>query len=182
MRRFDMYEMHSHERGRRRGPGGHGYGGHRARRGAVGEAILALLADRPMHGYEVINELEERSGGRWRPSPGAIYPALGKLEHAGLIAAAPSPEGDKRVYSITDEGRRRFAEAPAGDPPWERTGRRTELRREIAELAGQVRQIDRFGTPSQLERAREVLQGATRSLYQVLAESGTDASAGDSAD
>src|SRR5688572_17446538 len=108
-RSMDMYEMHGRDRGHGRGPGHHGHGGHRARRGAVGEAILTLLADRPMHGYELINELEERSGGRWRPSPGAIYPALGKMEHAGLITAKASPagdkpHGDKRVYSITDAG------------------------------------------------------------------------------
>ena len=183
-----MYEMHGRDRGHGRGPGHHGHGSHRARRGAVGEAILTLLADRPMHGYELISELEERSGGRWRPSPGAVYPALGKMEHAGLITTAPSPagdkpHGDKRVYSITDEGRRRLAEAPQGELPWERTGRRSDLRREVAELVGQVRQIARFGTPSQLERARGVLQVATRSLYQVLAEPGADdAETGDGGD
>ena len=69
-------------------PGGHhGDHGHRqrARRGAVRGAILRLLAERPMHGYELIGELEERTGGRWRPSPGSVYPTLAQLEDEGLV-------------------------------------------------------------------------------------------------
>jgi DNA-binding PadR family transcriptional regulator len=160
----------SGRRGRsyQRGPGGHG-GGHRARRGAVADAALVLLAERPMHGYELISELEERSGGRWRPSPGAVYPSLGRLEAAGLVSSADDAEG-KKTYTLTDAGRERAARVSAADEqPWDRPERRGELRREVAELIGQVRQIGRFGSPSQVDGAREVLRTATRDLYQVLA-------------
>ena len=71
-------------------PGRHGHEfRQRARRGAVRGAILRLLAERPMHGYELITELEERTGGRWRPSPGSVYPALAQLEDEGA-GAGPS--------------------------------------------------------------------------------------------
>ena len=85
---------------------GHGRGRHRARRGAVGVAILTLLDERPMYGYELIGALEERSGGRWKPSAGSIYPALKRLEHRELIV--PVDEADdsgKRRYTLTDLGR-----------------------------------------------------------------------------
>jgi DNA-binding PadR family transcriptional regulator len=86
---------------------GHGRGGHRAKRGDVRSAILALLGEKPMHGYEMIQELEERSGGRWRPSAGSIYPTLQLLEDEGLVRAQ-EVEG-KRVFDLTDAGRERLA-------------------------------------------------------------------------
>jgi DNA-binding PadR family transcriptional regulator len=167
---------------RRRGPGGHGR--HRARRGAVGASILTLLGEQPMHGYELITALEERSGGRWKPSPGSIYPALRRLEHRGLIApASPSTisdheaddrSGRKHRYELTDAGRLRVAEQESSgvDAPWDEhgLGGHGELRRAMSELTGPARQIGRFGSPDQVTAAVAAVKTATASLYRVLAD------------
>jgi len=153
----------------------HGRGGRfRARRGAVLNATLLLLDERPMHGYELITELEARSDGRWRPSPGAVYPALGRMEEHGLVDV-DEVDGKKR-FSLTDAGRQRlqeYRESLTDDDvePWNETasGSRGELRGHVSELVGQVRQIGRFGTPEQIERAGEVLTDAKRRLYAILA-------------
>lgn len=169
-RRHGGITMTDHEPRHGRGRGGRR---HRARRGAVGRAVLTLLAERPMHGYELITELEERSDGRWRPSPGAIYPALGRLEDHGLITS--SEVDGKRRFALTDAGRQRLAELEEehGDEPapWAdaASGARGDLRRQLAELAGQVRQIARFGSSAQRDRAVAVLADTTRELYAVLA-------------
>ncbi len=179
----------SHGHGTGRGRGGHRHG-QRARRGALRAAVLTLLDERPMHGYELITELEARSGGRWRPSPGAIYPALNRLEEAGLIDSAD--DDGKRRFALTERGRQALAElrdahdgesAPWDDPG---TGRRGDLRRQVAELVGQVRQVGRFGDADQIEQARTVLADATRRLYEILAARGDrpapDTGDGDGAD
>ncbi len=169
------------ERGHRRGPGGHGRGrgdgrglhgeGGRARRGAVGQSILLLLSEQPMHGYELITALEEKSGGRWRPSPGAMYPSLGRLEDAGLISS--TDDDGKRRFELTDKGRERVNEQrDAGvEAPWDEasSGGRGDLRRTMSELLGPVRQIGRFGTPEQGAAAEAVLKEATAKLYHILA-------------
>src|SRR5512146_541265 len=92
----DRFGFGGPRRGRRGGPG------RRARRGDVRAAALALLRERPMHGYEMIQELEERTDGVWRPSPGAVYPALQLLEDQGLVTA--DAEAGKRLFSLTDTG------------------------------------------------------------------------------
>ena len=153
----------------------HGRGGrHRARRGAVVNSTLLLLDERPMRGYELITELETRSEGRWRPSAGAIYPALGRMEERGLIEA--DEVDGKKQFSLTDSGRERLIEyrAAQGDDfvePWNDTARgpRGDLRGHVAELVGQVRQVGRFGTPEQIEQAATVLTDAKRRLYAILA-------------
>jgi DNA-binding PadR family transcriptional regulator len=163
----------------------HGRGGrHRARRGAIVDATLLLLDERPMHGYELITELETRSDGRWRPSPGAMYPALGRMEEHGLVE---SEEIDgKKQFNLTETGRERLAEyrelrGDDGVDPWNDagSGRRGDLRGHVAELVGQVRQVGRFGTPDQIERAATVLTDAKRRLYAILA---TEASKADDQD
>jgi DNA-binding PadR family transcriptional regulator len=127
-----------------------------------------------MHGYEIITELEARSEGRWRPSPGAVYPALEKMEEHGAVS---STEADgKREYELTDQGRELLAEiqnaedddAPA---PWNQTGTagRGEMRGLMSELGGQVRQIARFGTTEQRDAATAVLGDTKRKLYEILA-------------
>jgi DNA-binding PadR family transcriptional regulator len=125
-----------------------------------------------MHGYELIAELDERSGGRWRPSPGAIYPALGRMEAAGLVSAQDAD--GKRVFTISDAGRRHLAEhrSVSGESPWERSAvpRGGDLRRSVAELVGPARQIGRFGSESQVTQAVAVLADATRRLYRILAD------------
>ncbi len=137
-----------------------------------------LLDERPMHGYELISEMSERSGGRWQPSPGTIYPALKRMEERSLIEA--EEVDGKRRFSLTDDGRTRAAEMrdmrEDGTAPWDDpgTGRRGELRGRVAELVGQVRQIGRFGTPEQAEAAGKVLDDAKRQLYVILATPTTD--------
>jgi DNA-binding PadR family transcriptional regulator len=88
-----------HGRHEMRGGRGHGRGRHRVRRGDVRSAILALLDDQPMHGYEMITELEERTGGRWRPSAGSIYPTLQLLEDEGMVTAE-EVEGRKELFKL----------------------------------------------------------------------------------
>lgn len=161
-----------------------GRGRHRARRGAVVEAVLMLLDQRPMHGYELITELEDRSEGRWRPSAGTMYPALQRMEHRGLIVA--DDVDGKKQFSLTDDGRERLesfrTERADGAPPWSdhASGGRGELRRGVAEIVGQARHVGRFGTSEQIEAAIAVLADARRRLYSILADA--DGSADGSAD
>jgi DNA-binding PadR family transcriptional regulator len=153
----------------RHGP--HGHGRHRARRGALTMAIIALLEERPMHGYELITVLEQRSGGRWKPSPGAIYPALGKLEGRGLVTSRE--QDGKRLYELTDEGHTVATEVikRSEGSPWEQLDvGHGDLRRVLAELVGPARQIGRFGTATQTEAATKVLKDATAKLYKILAD------------
>jgi len=153
------------------GPGGPGsFFGHgpRASRGDIRAAILALLAETPMHGYQIIQEISERSGGVWTPSPGSVYPTLQHLEDEDLITS-DQREG-KKVFTLTDAGR---ATNPGERAPWEEVGvdgRLIELRDGIAQVAGAVRQIARGGTPAQVTAAKTVLADARRALYRILAE------------
>ena len=92
-----------------------GHRGHRAGRGDVRAAVLALLDEEPMHGYQMIQELGERSGGAWTPSPGSIYPALQLLQDEGLVTAAETD--GKRVFSLTEAGREQAAKRGDGPLP-----------------------------------------------------------------
>jgi DNA-binding PadR family transcriptional regulator len=149
--------------------GRHGRGPHRRRRGDIRTAILAVLsADGPGHGYEIIQALEGRSGGRWRPSPGSIYPTLQQLEDEGLVTGA-EVDG-RRIFTVTDAGR---AEAKArleraGRSPWEGEG--PDLRGHIKSLALAYRQVVDAGSPEMVERANQVLTDARKQLYRLLAE------------
>ncbi|WP_037914967.1 PadR family transcriptional regulator [Actinacidiphila yeochonensis] len=157
------------------GPGGgRGRGGPRgrARRGDVRASILALLKDRPMHGYEMIQEIAERSGGAWKPSPGSVYPTLQLLEDESLIAS--ESEGGKKLFALTDTGR---AEADAGpEAPWEDAGRGVdwdalnEVRKAGGGLIEAFRQVWATGTPEQRERALKVVNEARKRLYLILAD------------
>jgi len=89
--------------------GRRGRGGRMFEQGDLKLVILQLLEDKPRHGYEIIKELEERSGGRYAPSPGTVYPTLTMLEEMGYASGAAEP-GGKKVYTITDEGRKYLAE------------------------------------------------------------------------
>ena len=148
--------------------------GGRRRRGDVRAAILALLSERPMHGYEMIQELEERSDGMWRPSAGSIYPTLQLLEDEGLIAG--EEHAGKRRFSLTDAGREELAKRPADrPPPWEQAaegaeGERQELAASIKQFWPAVVQIIRVGSPDQAERAKAILDDARKKLYAILAE------------
>ena len=157
------------------GPGGMGgppfRGGHRrARRGDVRAAILALLTERPMHGYEIIGELDRRTEGAWRPSPGSVYPTLQMMEEEGLLVAE---EADgKRRFGLTDTG---TAEAGAqeGPTPWEAlladSGDVADLRESLTTTMHAVKQVFRVGTPAQQAKAVEILVDTRRRLYEVLA-------------
>jgi DNA-binding PadR family transcriptional regulator len=140
------------------------------RRGDVRGAILALLAERPMHGYEMMQELEERSGGAWRPSAGSIYPTLQQLEDEGLVRSEEI--GDRRRYTLTDAGREE-AGRREGPPPWEASGSAGaggELREAAFRVAGAVMQAASTGTDEQVAQVREILVDARRRIYSVLGE------------
>ena len=160
-----------HVRGGRGGP----FPGGRARRGDVRAAILALLAERPMHGYEMIQELGARTGGMWRPSPGSVYPTLQMLEDEGLITSQ-STEG-KRLFSLTDAGREEAARQPGGQAPWDQVTAGVDqstvrMRDAVAQAAAAVWQVMHAGTEEQKARALEVLNETRRRLYAILAEDG----------
>ncbi|AQA10284.1 helix-turn-helix transcriptional regulator [Streptomyces samsunensis] len=154
----------------RGGPGGRMRG--RARRGDVRASILALLKDRPMHGYEMIQEITERSGGAWRPSPGSVYPTLQLLEDEGLIGS--ESEGGKKLFALTDAGR---AEAEAGPAaPWEEAGRgidweaMQEVRQAGFGLMEAFAQVWRTGSADQRRKAVSVINESRKRLYLILAE------------
>jgi DNA-binding PadR family transcriptional regulator len=165
----------THRRGGGR-PGRRGGGHHRARRGAVAASILTLLAERPMNGYELITELETRSDGRWRPSPGAIYPALAKLEDKGSITS--TEVGGKLQFQLTARGRTALAyyveeQGEGAAPPWGATpveGGSGDLRSQLFELVGQARRLRRIGSSDQVRRAGEILADATTKLAAVAGE------------
>lgn len=152
---------------------GHGRRGRGGRRQNVRAAVLALLAERPMHGYEMIRELESRTGGIWRPSPGSIYPTLQLLEDEGLIVAE-SGEGRKR-FTLTDAGREEAASA-AESPPWqeygdERVSQAEDFRDAAFGIMNALRQVGFNGTSEQRAQALQVLSETKRKLYAILAES-----------
>jgi DNA-binding PadR family transcriptional regulator len=152
------------------GPGPR-FGGHKARRGDIRAAILALLAEEPMHGYQIIQELTDRTEGVWRPSPGSVYPTLQQLEDEDLIVPDTSDTG-KRVYRLTDAGREAAAAAPA---PWtEVAGEADDPLVGLHDLAMQVmaatRQVAAAGSAAQLEAAHGILRDARKALYRLLAD------------
>ena len=163
-------------RGRGFGPGSPGsfFGqGPRANRGDIRAAILALLAERPMHGYQIIQEITDRSGGVWAPSPGSVYPTLQHLEDEGLVTA-DTAEG-KKVFSLTAAGQAAHEARGTTTAPWEEVGRDVgddvlDLRDAIGQVAGAVRQIARGGTAAQIAAATRLLGETRRSLYRILAE------------
>ncbi len=157
-----------HEMSRRRV---HGRGRHRVRRGDVRSAILALLDDRPMHGYEMIQELEERTGGRWRPSAGSVYPTLQLLEDEGLVTAEEID--GRRVFSLTDSGQEAVPERTEGQHPWEEGDEdspRFAVRSELFRTVAAAKQVARGDDDAQMGKAAEILKEARRKLYGILAE------------
>ena len=147
--------------------------GPRMGRGDVRAAVLALLAEKPMHGYQIISEIAERSGGAWKPSAGSVYPTLQLLTDEGLVTAE---EADgRKTYSLTEAGRAE-AEASADRPtPWQTSSGREPggmgaLPKAGIELAQAAAQVGRTGTPEQVKQAVEVLDDARRRLYSILAQ------------
>jgi DNA-binding PadR family transcriptional regulator len=180
--------------GRGFGPGGPGFGpgfgpgGPRGRRGMgrrsrgnVRAAVLALLAEEPRHGYAIMTELAERSGGLWRPSPGSVYPVLQQLQDEGLIVVEEA-EG-RRVFSLTEAGRGYVQEHPDElAEPWTVAEhgpvRRVQgLMRGMAALGVAVDQLARLGDEAQSARAEAVLDDARRAMYRILAGDDPEAAA-----
>ena len=193
MRRRMVAHMGGHPHGGRRGPGGPGRGfpgpfgpmmgrgwgfgpgeGRRAGRGDVRTAVLALLTEGPRHGYQMIGEIAERSGGAWKPSPGSIYPVLSALQDEGLVD--DEKIDGKRVFSLTDAGRayaderaEELAHVFDANSSDEDSGV-TDLRALLMGVGSAAVQVVTTGTPEQVAAARTVLAGARRELYLILAE------------
>lgn len=153
------------------GPRGRGRGGRGARLN-VRPAVLALLLERPMHGYEMIQELDARTNGIWRPSPGSVYPTLQLLEDEGLIEAEAA--GGRKSYHLTDAGRPE-AETAAQNPPWASIGDDTmsqvqDFRDAAVGIMGALKQVGFSGTAEQRQKALEVLNETKRKLYAILAD------------
>ncbi|WP_308301635.1 PadR family transcriptional regulator [Frankia umida] len=141
-------------------------------RGDVREALLALLAEEPMHGYQMIRELGERSGGTWRPSPGSVYPVLSLLADEGLVQAE---EADgKRVFHLTEAGRAHVESRAGQRRPWETAAdgadeELTSLRSLAFAVGAAVVQVAQAGDDEQLAAARALLTETRRGLYRILA-------------
>jgi hypothetical protein len=145
--------------------------GTRMGRGDVRAAVLALLAEAPMHGYQIIHEIEERSGGSWKPSAGSVYPTLQLLADEGLISAEES--NGRKTYSLTDAGR--TASAGTGpSAPWDPAATAdpgfTALPKAGIELAQAAAQVGRTGSPEQIQQAVAAIDEARRRIYSILAQ------------
>jgi DNA-binding PadR family transcriptional regulator len=178
---------------RHRGPHGHGSGRRegrhfagfseteagpgrfrgRTRRGEIRTALLAILDEAPGHGYELIQRIEEKTAGRWKPSPGSVYPTLQLLEDEGLVAAAET-EG-KRTYTLTESGRAEHIRR-VGDGA-ENLWTRGEEGRPVAGLfeamggiAMAAKQVAMGANPTQIEAATAIIRDARKKLYAILAE------------
>jgi DNA-binding PadR family transcriptional regulator len=151
----------------------HRFGGGRgrARRGDVRVALLILLSEEPRNGYQLMQAIEERSGGRWRPSPGSVYPALAQLEDQGFIRASER-EGAK-LFEITDSGREHVSGLSGEVPPWD-AERDSEpfvaIRSLIAQTAEAAWQVAQVADERQIKQASELLAETRRGLYRILAE------------
>ena len=155
------------------GPGGPHRGGRggRARRGDVRAALLLLLEGQPQNGYQLIQEIERRTEGVWKPSPGSVYPALQQLEDEGLVRAAET-EG-KRAYDLTPEGRE-YIETnrdELGNPFEAATGGMDEG---VMDLRGLMFQVGaaamQVAAAGHVDEARKILSDTRRALYKILAE------------
>jgi DNA-binding PadR family transcriptional regulator len=184
-----LLAMTAHGRGRHRhgppfgrgGPFGPFFGGGpgfprgpRARRGDVRAAALLLLAEEPRNGYQIMQEIEQRSGGVWRPSPGSVYPALAQLEDEGLVRL--EERDGRRTYVLTDAGRA-YVDERRDDlvAPWEEMSESVDddvasLFREMRQVGMAAGQIGHMGSAHQITEARSVLANARRALYSLLAE------------
>ena len=180
-----------HEGGGHGGPFGFGRGGNpfrrfpwdffqtgaRARRGDIRAAILALLAEQPRNGYQIMQELEQRSNGVWRPSSGSVYPTFQQLEDEGLVSVLSGGSGGSgRTYQLTEKGQIYVKAHPDEvTAPWESMGgdiheQMGEFRELIVEVASAVRQVIGSGNTAQVAVAKRILKDARKALYRLLAE------------
>jgi DNA-binding PadR family transcriptional regulator len=156
--------------------------GRKARRGDVRAAALVLLDEEPRNGYQLMQEIEQRSDGAWRPSPGSVYPALQQLEDEGLVRTSEAT--GHRLFELTDEGRAHVEENRAQlGAPWEAfsgdfSDESRDLMGVLKDVAIATAQLVRAGDKAQAEQARKVLIDAKRSLYLILAEEDAETDAG----
>ena len=178
-------------RGRVRAPGGHrggpfgrhdemfrdGFpmrGGRRLRRGDVRAAVLVLLEESPRNGYQIIQELSERSNGAWRPSPGSVYPVLQQLEDEGLVEIDAAQSG--KTFQLTDTGKALVeSDRVALGKPWETAAAevsdaKSELFGTMRQVFLAVRQVAMAGSESQSQQATAALADARRVIYRILAD------------
>lgn len=161
--------------GRGRGRGHHGRphgqrGGRRRNRGDVRIAVLLLLAEEPMHGYQLMQTITDRTNGAWAPSPGAIYPTLSLLEDESLVSV--TLEGGRKLATLTEAGQQHVTENRDSWPnPFESEATDgVNLRDVMAQLTDAVRAIDRTGKPDQRAKAAELLDAVRKDIYLLLAE------------
>jgi DNA-binding PadR family transcriptional regulator len=148
---------------------GHGRpGGHGVRRGEIRPLILGALRTRPMHGYEIIQELEAQSGGRWRPSAGSVYPSLQQLADEGLVTS--EEVAGRRTYTLTDAGQAAADAVPQRGPWSGRRGEGANLRGVGLQLIGAVMQVQKVGSADAQREALRILTDARRQVYRLLAE------------
>ena len=155
------------------GGGPWGRGGHRAGRGDIRAAILVLLAEKPSHGYQIIQELEARSNGAWRVSPGSVYPTLQQLEDEGLVRLVAG-ETERRVYELTESGRAEAEGLKTERAPWDDAAGAVpndfvELKGLVVGLVTATWQIASSGESAQLNAAKDILRDARKRLYMLLA-------------
>ena len=177
---------HRHRHGPRGGGFGPGFGpggprgrGRKARRGDIRTAALLLLNEEPRNGYQIMQEVQERSDGVWRPSPGSTYPALQQLEDEGLIRARESD--GRKLFELTDAGREYVGDRGEDKPaPWEQMSgdvseEAHELGRLIREVASAFTQVVKTGSEAQMGEARKVLTKTRKDLYRILADGDPEA-------
>jgi DNA-binding PadR family transcriptional regulator len=158
--------------------------GRRFEKGDIKYVILDLLKDRPSYGYEIIRALEERFGGFYSPSPGVVYPTLQMLEEMGYVVS--SQEDGRKMYTITEEGRRFLNErAPFVDEVrsrmrgWHDHEMHESIHdamREFGEMARVVGREARHMDPAKMKRVRDVLFRARREIEDILRERETPGS------
>jgi DNA-binding PadR family transcriptional regulator len=152
--------------------------GPKVRRGDVRAAILDMLKDEPMNGYQLISQIAERSGGAWKPSPGSVYPTIAQLQDEALVEDAPA---GRKAIQLTDEGRAYVAEHPDElAAVWAPFAEQVDddeavnFKQVIGQTVGAIVQVATTGSPDQREKAIEILGDTRRRLYGLLAE-GPDA-------
>ena len=149
----------------------------RMKRGDVRAAILRLLLESPMHGYQIISEIQTRSGGVWKPSAGSVYPALQLLVDEGLITAKEK-EG-RRTYSLTEQGREVAESDSSNAAPWQTgsdrpggfgipAGPRGSLAKAGIKLARAAAEVARLGKTNQITEATTIIDEATEKLLAML--------------
>jgi DNA-binding PadR family transcriptional regulator len=140
----------------------------------VRTAVLQLLVEEPMHGYQLMRAIADRTDGRWEPSPGAMYPTINQLADEGLVVV--TDDAGRKLVTLTDEGRARAASDAESRPDpfagYESANEGVDLRGLLRELHSAAREVGRSGSETQRAAAARILTDARRSLYLLLADDG----------